>query len=79
MTRTIDFNITKDRRKGLVNAIAEYVQEDPTYLGAPSFTYMIGTIRVDKAGLVTLPDIREQDLELVKFSNKFIFIKLSCK
>ena len=64
MTKKIDFNITKDQRKGLVKAIAEYVQEDPTYLGAPSFAYTIDTIQVDKAGLVTFPDIPEQDFEL---------------
>lgn len=67
MTKTLDFNITKQQRKALATAIGEYVQEAPVYCGAPTFAYKIDNIRVDKDGLVHFPDIAEQDFEIENF------------
>jgi len=47
------FGVTGADRKALVVAIAEAIGQQPEYLGAPSFTYAIGELRVDKAGTLT--------------------------
>ncbi|MBR1811007.1 MAG: virulence protein [Clostridia bacterium] len=62
MTKTIDFNISKQDRKKLVNAIAEWMGEDPVYCGAPTFAYTIGAVTVDKDGYVTIPTIEEEEI-----------------
>ena len=47
------FGVTGADRKALVVAIAEAIGQQPEYLGAPSFTYAIGELRVDKTGTLT--------------------------
>jgi len=47
------FGVTGTERKALVVAVAEVLGQQPEYLGAPSFTYAIGELRVDKAGTLT--------------------------
>lgn len=64
MTKTIDFNIRKEERKSLVKAIAEYAQTDPVYCGAPGFAYKIGAMTVDKDGLLTIPTIEDEEIEV---------------
>ena len=51
----IPFNITGDRRKALVEAIANYTGEKAVYQNAPSFAYHIGAYAVDKIGTLTGP------------------------
>ena len=51
----IAFNITSDRRKALVEAIANYTGEKAVYQNAPSFAYHIGAYAVDKNGTLTGP------------------------
>ena len=46
------FAVKGERRKALVLAIAEVIGQQPEYLGAPSFTFAIGTLRVDKTGTI---------------------------
>jgi len=51
-TSTVEtsFNVTGARRKELVAAIAEAIDQQAEYLGAPSFAYAIGHLRLDKTG-----------------------------
>lgn len=65
MTKTIDFNIQKKDRKKLVEAISEFVCLDPEYCGAPSFAYKIGAMTVDKNGLLKVPFIEDEELEII--------------
>ena len=51
----IAYNITGERRKELVAAIANYTGEKAIYQNAPSFAYHIGTFAVDKNGTLTGP------------------------
>ncbi len=67
MTKEIDFNIYKEQRKALVNAIAEYTQAKPVYLGPPTFSYKIDTIIVNRDGVVIFPDVPEQEFEMQLF------------
>ncbi len=50
------YNVTGDERKAMVTAIGELTQIKPKYLGAPSFTYEVGHIRIDKNGTVSFDD-----------------------
>jgi hypothetical protein len=47
------FNATGDRRKALVAAISEHLNQTTQYLGAPSFIYAVGAYRIDKTGTLT--------------------------
>ena len=49
------YNITGDRRKALVEAIANYTGEKAIYQNAPSFAYHIGPFAVDKNGTLSGP------------------------
>ena len=51
----IAYNITGDRRKALVEAIANYTGEKAIYQNAPSFAYHIGPFEVDKNGTLSGP------------------------
>ncbi len=51
----IAYNITGDRRKALVEAIANYTGEKAIYQNAPSFAYHIGAFAVDKNGTLSGP------------------------
>ena len=48
----IDFNSLGAERKRLVKAVAAYLDEEPRYLGAPSFDYEIGRFTIDRTGTV---------------------------
>ncbi len=49
----LDFQVTGAERKRLVNAIADYVQDDAHYLGAPTFAYRVDYFTIDKNGVVS--------------------------
>ena len=51
----IAYNITGDRRKALVEAIANYTGDKAIYQNAPTFAYHIGHFAVDKNGTLTGP------------------------
>ena len=55
MQEKITDNITGERRKELVAAIANYTGEKAIYQNAPSFAYHIGTFAVYKNGTLTGP------------------------
>ena len=49
------YNVTGERRKALVAAVANYTGEQAIYQNAPTFAYHIGQYAVDKNGLLTGP------------------------
>ena len=52
----INYNVTGTDRKALVRAMVELLGEPPIYQGAPSFAYAVGGYRVDKDGVVNVPE-----------------------
>ena len=52
----INYNVTGTDRKALVRAMVELLGEPPVYQGAPSFAYAVGGYRVDKDGVVSVPE-----------------------
>lgn len=52
----INYNVTGADRKALVRTMVELLGEPPVYQGAPSFAYAVGGYRVDKDGMVSVPD-----------------------
>lgn len=49
----VRFDVTGDQRKELVAAVGELTGNKPIYQGAPSFAYVSGDVRIDKAGTLT--------------------------
>ena len=49
------YNVTGERRKALVAAVANYTGEQAIYQNAPTFAYHIGQYAIDKTGLLTGP------------------------
>lgn len=63
----INYNVSGADRKRLVTAIAEHLGEKAKYLGAPSFSYQVGCITVDKEGGLHLNDMADPDwIEAIK-------------
>ena len=56
----LHFNVTGDRRKELVAAIAKHLGTEAKYLRVPTCAYLIGEYNVSKDGILTFPD--ETDL-----------------
>ncbi|QNO17893.1 virulence protein [Caproicibacterium amylolyticum] len=52
----INYNVTGEKRKSLVGAISQELNVPIKYLGAPTFTYEVGSYHIDKNGTVTGPD-----------------------
>lgn len=52
----LDYNVTGEERKRLVEAIAAHTGADSTYLGAPSFAYQVDYITIDRNGVVSFDD-----------------------
>lgn len=52
----INYNVTGADRIALVRAMVELLGEPPVYQGAPSFAYAVGGYRVDKDGMVSVPE-----------------------
>lgn len=53
---SFNYNVTGEKRKELVRAISEFLGEDASYQGAPTFAYSIDGYTVSRSGLVTCPD-----------------------
>ena len=51
----LDYNVTKEKRKKLVEAISEITGMAAEYQGVPDFSYHIGEIKVNRAGKVDVP------------------------
>ena len=57
----LDYNCTGADRKKLVAAIAEHLGRKVKYLGAPSFSYQVDCITIDKNGILHLNDMADPD------------------
>lgn len=57
----IEFNKTGTERKELASAIAEFTEGEVRYLGAPTFSYQVDTINIDKNGCVSFDDGVEKE------------------
>ena len=49
------YNVTGEQRKDLLTAVSAYVNADPVYQGAPTFSYAVGGYIIDKAGTLSGP------------------------
>ena len=54
-----NYKVTGSDRKRLVMAIAEQLECDAKYLGAPSFAYEVDYITIDKNGTVSFDDLAD--------------------
>ena len=62
----IKYHVTGDRRKALVAVMRDTLQDTTRYLGAPTFSFMVGKYIVDKNGTVTCPnDADEPQIEML--------------
>ena len=57
----LHFNVTKDKRKAMVQAIEKEIGGKAKYLGVPSCAYEIGGYRVEKDGTLSWPDLDDAD------------------
>lgn len=58
----IHFNVSGINRKKLVTAIGELVGKPIIYKGAPTFSYDVGDISIDKSGTLLFPVTADSDL-----------------
>lgn len=59
----IKYNVSGKKRKELVEAISKILGEDAKYKGAPSFSYEVGEVTIDKTGTVESEATDIQDLK----------------
>ena len=57
----VRYNVSGERRKELITAIADLLEAKPRYNGAPSFSYTVGDYRVDKQGMVSFSDFSDSE------------------
>ena len=55
-TTDIRYEGASSRRKELVKAIGEIMNTEPVYQAAPTFSYSIGEVTVDRNGIVSFDD-----------------------
>lgn len=58
---TINYNVTGDDRKKLVQAIAEILECKPKYLGVPSCAYQVDYFTISKTGELAFDDSADSD------------------
>ena len=49
------FKVTGVERKVVAQIIAKAINQAATYAGPPSFAYEIGSISIDRAGIISAP------------------------
>ena len=57
----VRYNVSGQRRKELVAAMAELLEAKTRYNGAPSFSYTVGDYLVDKQGMVSFSDFSDSE------------------
>ena len=57
----VRYNVSGQRRKELVAAMADLLEAKPRYNGAPSFSYTVGDYLVDKQGMVSVSDFSDSE------------------
>lgn len=53
---TLEFHVTGSKRKQLAYAIGTWLGAQVRYLGPPTFAYETGAVRIERDGMVTLPE-----------------------
>lgn len=54
--QSMEITATAANRKDIAKAIAEFIGEQPVYLGPPTFAYRAGDFTVDRDGVITTED-----------------------
>ncbi len=57
----VRYNVSGERRKELITAMADLLEAKPRYNGAPSFSYTVGDYLVDKQGMVRFSDFTDSE------------------
>ena len=57
----VRYNVSGERRKELITAMAGLLEAKPRYNGAPSFSYTVGDYQVDKQGMVSVSDFMDSE------------------
>lgn len=57
----VRYNVSGERRKELITAMADLLEAKPRYNGAPSFSYTVGDYLVDKQGMVSFSDFTDSE------------------
>jgi len=57
----VRYNVSGERRKELISAMADLLEAKPRYNGAPSFGYTVGDYLVDKQGMVSFSDFTDSE------------------
>ncbi len=57
----VRYNVSGERRKELISAMADLLEAKPRYNGAPSFSYTVGDYLVDKQGMVSFSDFTDSE------------------
>jgi len=57
----VRYNVSGQRRKELISAMADLLEAKPRYNGAPSFSYTVGDYLVDKQGMVSFSDFTDSE------------------
>ena len=56
----VNYNIQKEVRKAMVGIVGKVLEMKPTYCGAPSFSYKVGTFEITKAGSLCFDDATDE-------------------
>lgn len=67
----VKYNVPGDKRKKLVAEISRWLGTESKYLGAPSYAYQIGSIKIDKVGHL-IPD-EGTDEEMVERLHQHLY------
>ena len=57
----VRYNVSGERRKELITAMADLLEAKPRYNGAPSFSYSVGDYQVDKQGMMSFSDFTDSE------------------
>ena len=56
----VNYNIQKEERKAMVGIVGKVLEMKPTYCGAPSFSYKVGTFEITKEGSLCFDDALDE-------------------
>ena len=56
----VNYNIQKEERKAMVAVVSKVLEMKPTYCGAPSFSYKVGTFEITKDGSLCFDDATDE-------------------
>ena len=56
----VNYNIQKEERKAMVGIVGKVLEMKPTYCGAPSFSYKVGSFEITKDGSLCFDDAADE-------------------